>query len=435
MKRIDPNTFSGPRTYFTAFDHRIVERADDLQKLRKEVERKLKILLLIKSTITCGASHLTSDFTYSIFKDNPLLLNEGHIIPALSNDKKDIAELFENKRLKNKKTIINFYQANIKYTVNWEIIDNSSWFRDQFIAELENNDSLMRKRLFSIKSKQFEEIINIIRSKKTLSRTQIDNIAAQLQPTEKNVLLAFRELVYHISGARVVNCESALPQENYIDFDLADLEHKRTRLSDDQILWKLLIELAFESLQNRYIPIELLDMLSFQDILMIRQPIMESSFQQKYDELVNTVIQGIKSKSNSFLLKASELSKISLKLERTFKSVFDDEMPKFLRKRAIASAKRLGSVTSSLALGALGFIPVLSTITGAASILKDTPALLVNVSQMYSSVKSLVASEEYFQNKEKLLKKQIESIDFSEKSEFLDMLDMFSTLISHRMRI
>lgn len=378
---------------------------------------------------------MTSDFTYSIFKDNPLLLNEGHIIPALSNDKQDIAELFENKRLKNKKTIIDFYQTNIKYTVNWEIIDNSSWFRDRFIAELENNDSLIRKHFLSLKSKQFEEIINHIRSKKTLSRTQIDNIAAQLQPTEKNVLLAFRELVYHISGARVVNCESALPQENYIDFDLTDLEHKRTRLSEDQILWKLLIELAFEYLQHRYIPIELLDMLSFQDIIMIRQPIMESSFQQKYDELVNTVIQGIKSKSNSFILKANELSKISFKLEKTFKSVFDDEMPKFLRKRAIESAKRLGSVTSSLALGALGFIPVLSAIAGTASILKDTPALLVNVSQMYSSVKSLVASEEYFQNKEKLLKKQIESIDFSEKSEFLDMLDMFSALISHRMRI
>jgi hypothetical protein len=435
MKRIEPNTFMGPRAYFTAFDHRIVQRTTDLQYLRKEVERKLKLLLLIKSTITCGASHLTSNFTYTFFRDNPFLLSEGHIIPALSNDKKDIGELFESKRLKNKKEIIEFYQENVRCTVNWEIVDNSSWFRDRFIEEFENDNSLMRKRLASVKSNQFADIISAIRAKRTLSRTVIDNIVCQLPALEKNVLLAFRELVYHISGARVVNCESALPQENYIDFDLADLEHKRTRLSEDQILWKLFIELAFESLQKRLIPIELLDLLSFQDILAIRLPILESTFQSKYDVLVNAVVQGIKPESTSLLRSANELSEISLGLATTFKSVLDDEMPKFLRKRAASSAKKLSSVATSVALGALGFVPILSTVTGATSILKDTPALLVNVGQTYSSLKSLAKAEEYSLNKERLLKKQIENIDISEKSELLDMLDMLSALISHRTRI
>ncbi|MGO9020619.1 MAG: hypothetical protein ACLQVJ_19945 [Syntrophobacteraceae bacterium] len=435
MKRIDPNTFAGPRAYFTAFDHRIVQRTENLLDLRREVERKLKLLLLIKSTITCGASHLASEFTYSFFKDNPFLLKDAHIIPALSNDKRDVGELFEVKNLKNKKEMIEFYQNTVSCTVNWEIVDNSSWFRDRFIAEFENDNSLMRRHLSSIKTTRFQDIIKIIRAKDTLSRTIIDNIARQLPATEKSVLLAFRELVYHISGARVVNCESALPQENYIDFDLADIENKRTRLSEDQILWKLFIEIAFESLQKRLIPIELLDMLSFQDILAIRLPIMESSFQAKYDNLVNTVIQGIKPESTSILLNARELSKVSLGLVQTFKSVLDDEMPRFLRKRASASAKKLGGVVSSLALGALGFVPVLSSITGAASILKDTPALLVNVGQSYSSVKSLAKSKEYFLNKERILKKLIESIDISEKSELLDMLDMFSALISHTTRI
>jgi len=435
MKRIEPINLTGPRAYFTAFDHRIVQRTTNLQDLRKEVERKLKLLLLIKSRITCGASHLTSEFAYSFFRDNPFLLKEGHIIPALSNDKKDIGELFEDKKLKNKKEIIEFYKENVSWTVNWEIVDNSSWFRNRFIEEFENDASLMRKRLTSIKSKQFKDIIATIKAKRTLSRTVIDNIARQLPSTERNVLLAFRELVYHISGARVVNCESALPQENYIDFDLADLENKRTRLSEDQILWKLFIELAFESLQKRPIPIDLLDMLSFQDILAIRLPILDSTFQSRYDVLVNAVVQGIKPDSPSFLLNADQLSILSIGLAETFKTVLDDEMPKFLKKRAISSAKKLGTVTTSVALGALGFIPVLSAVTGTMSILKDTPALLVNVGQTYSSLKSLAKSEEYYFNKERLLKKQIEDIDISEKSEFLDMLDMLSTLISHRTRI
>ena len=435
MKRVEPDTFSGPRAYFTAFDHRIVQRTENLQNLRREVERKLKLLLLIKSTLTCGASHLTSEFTYSFFKDNPFLLKEGHIIPALSNDKRDIAELFDAKQLKNNKEMVEFYQSHVSCTVNWEIVDNSSWFRDRFIEEIENDKSLMRKRLTSINNRRFMDIINTIKSRRTLSRTAIDNIARQLPSTEKSILLAFRELVYHISGARVVNCESALPQENYIDFDIADLENKRTRLSEDQVLWKLFIELAFESLQKRLIPIELLDLLSFQDILAIRLPILESSFQSKYDNMVNSVIQGIKSGSESFLLNARELGKVSLGLAETFKIVLDDEMPKFLKKRATASAKKLGSVASSLALGALGFVPVLSAITGTVSILKDAPALIVNVGQTYSSVKSLAKSEEYFLNKERVLRKQIEDISISEKSELLDVLDMLCALISHRTRI
>jgi hypothetical protein len=435
MDRIEPSTFRGPRAYFTAFDPRIVQRTENLKDLRREVERKLKLLLLVKATITCGASHLTSEFTYSFFKDNPILLKDAHIKPALSNDKTNIAELIEAKSLTNREEMIDFYQENVSCTVNWEIVDNSSWFRDRFVEELENENSLMRKHLASLQNKEFADIIKSIRAKKTLSRTVIDGIARRLPAAQRNVLLAFRELVYHISGARVVNCESALPQENYIDFDLADLENKRTRLSEDQVLWKLFIEFAFESLQKRLIPIELLDMLSFPDILAIRLPLLESSFQSKYDRLVNTVIEGVKPGGNSLLLNARELSDVSLGLAETFKSVLDDEMPKFLRKRASKSAKSLGGVGSSLALGALGFVPVLSGITGAAGILKDTPALLVNVRQTYSSAKSLVKSEEYFLNKERLLKKQIESIDISEKSELLDMLHMLSALISHRTRI
>ena len=81
-------------------------------------------------------------------------------------------------------------------------------------------------------------------------------------------------------GARVVNCESALPQENYIDYDLSDLTQKRTRLSEDQILSKLFRELVFDSLQKRFLPVDMLDLLSFEDILKIRKPLLGSVFQE-----------------------------------------------------------------------------------------------------------------------------------------------------------
>jgi hypothetical protein len=92
MKRIDPATFHGPRAYVTDFDYTIVRFKNDLTKYRKDVERQLKVLLLTKQTVVCAASHLVNDFTYKIFKDNPILLTQKMIIPALRKDKEHVTD-------------------------------------------------------------------------------------------------------------------------------------------------------------------------------------------------------------------------------------------------------------------------------------------------------------------------------------------------------
>ena len=78
MKRIDPADFKGLRAYFTDFK-------SDKEEYRREVERRLKILLLTKNIIVCAASHLTHPFAYGLFKDNPILLEGNMLIPALRN--------------------------------------------------------------------------------------------------------------------------------------------------------------------------------------------------------------------------------------------------------------------------------------------------------------------------------------------------------------
>ena len=71
IKRIKPNNFQGPRAYFTDFDFKIIRFKNNEEIYRKEVERRLKIMLLTKNTIVCAASHLTHKFAYNLFKDNP----------------------------------------------------------------------------------------------------------------------------------------------------------------------------------------------------------------------------------------------------------------------------------------------------------------------------------------------------------------------------
>jgi len=315
MERILPNTFLGPRAYFTSFDYRIVKRTSNLDRLRTEVERKLKILLLLKSKIVCAASHLTSEFTYNIFKDNPYLINQGYILPAFRADKTDISELFVKKRLKNKDSVIKFYRDNIKQTVKWDLVDNSAWFKNQFVMELKDENSLIKRQLKNVSNDEIQNIINEIESVDIFSRELIDSIAKNFTRNDRALLLNFRDLIYHMSGARVVNCESALPQENYIDYDLADLSHNRTKLSDEQILWKLYFEMALETLHKKMIPIEILDILSFQDILTIRKPLLEAGFQERYDSLINKIILGMQSQSSKLLFNINELEQIRIKLK------------------------------------------------------------------------------------------------------------------------
>ncbi|MFV9644497.1 MAG: hypothetical protein ACNYWU_01615 [Desulfobacterales bacterium] len=439
MKRLKPESFTGPRSYFTDFDHRIVARTVNLSQLRINAERKLKLLLLIKSKIICAASHLATEFAYDILKDNPRLLIEGHVVPALRKDKNNISELFERKKIDRKAEILGYYEQNMRYAVDWELEDNSGWFRDRFIEEISNPTSLIREQLSHLSTTPIPTtVINNIKKEisenRIISRSQIEHFAKELTSSQKELLYNFRELVYHLSGARVVNCESSLPQENYIDYDIADLKGKRTKLSDEQILFKLFIELAFETIQRRMIPFELLDWLSFDDILSIRKPILESDFQNKYDYLISRLVKGVKQDYNELFLNLNELEKIRNSLELTFKEVFEKELPHFLKKRAIKQAKELGSVGSSVALGALGFIPVIGQVASGVSVLKDSPALLFNVRQTLSSQKAVNDLGTYIQNKETLLRQKIEKAHLSEQAIMLEMVDLFSQTLGEKIK-
>ena len=434
MRRVNPETFRGPRAYFTDFDHRIVVRTKNLAALRKKGERKLKALLLLKGQIVCAASHLSSRFAYKFFRENPILFTSKAILPAFRSDKRDISELFTRKRFKEKNSAIQFYKDHIQKTVNWKLDENSMWFRDRFLADLEDENSVVRRHLTMTAQNTVSQLASEIRKGALLERELIDRIARELPRNDKRLLQNYRELLYHMSGARVVCCESALPQENYIDYDLADLQQKRTRLSEEKILSKLFIELVFDSLQKSLFPIELLDLLTFEDIILIRQPLLASNFQKKYDQLVQKVMNPYSIKRDK-IYSVDELERIRNDLSETFENVLQEELPKFLKKRAFEQTKQLASVSSSVALGVAGAVPGVGLIASAVSVMKDTPALIVNIGQTYSSIKSISDLNEYYHNKEMLLRKEIEQSDISDKSTLYEMVTLLLNIVSKRIQI
>lgn len=431
--RIEPINLHGPTAYFTDFDYRIISRVQNIEEYSKKAERKLKALLLLKTNITFAASHLTSLQAYNFFKANPPLLLSGAIVPAFRSDKHEIGELFEHKNLIQKKDIIQFYTDNIQKTVNWDLVDNSGWFRARFLEDINDPYSILNINIGKNYQYILQEIANICQKGVTLDREIIDQIIKYIPLKQREIIQNYRELLYHISGARVINSESVLPQENYIDYDLADIEQKRVKLTEDQILTKLLVETVFDSLENNLISINILDILSFEDIIKIREPLLESDFQNKYDALTKNVIATY---SSSFekVFNLSDLINIRNDLYNTFKEIIEKEIPKFLAKKKSSKTKELLGNSTSLALGILSFIPQIGTLFSLVGFLKDSKALIINVRNNYNSVKTLKNRESYYEYK-KNITKYLAVNKLNSNTVFLDFVDNITRIVSEKTKL
>jgi hypothetical protein len=137
-----------------------------------------------------------------------------------------------------KENMKNFYRDYINKVVDWELMENVTWFRTTLLRLLKNKHSVIRRNLSSLSKKKLDFLLNKIEGNEILTREIILKTISNWSTKEQRILLDFVNLVYHMSGARVVNCESALPQENYIDYSLTDFFKHRVILSDTTSVFK-----------------------------------------------------------------------------------------------------------------------------------------------------------------------------------------------------
>lgn len=439
MKRINPVSFYGPRAYFTDIDEKIVRFKQDKEIYKKEIERRLKIILLIKNTVVCAASHLTHEFAYTFFRNNPILFEKNMIIPALRRDKQYVTEYLEDKRIAKplKESMKDFYEDYVNQVVDWELIENTTWFKTNLLRVLKDERSVVRRNLPNLSKGKLNYLINEIERSEILTREIILQPISSWATREQETFLNFVNLLYHISGARVVNCESALPQENYIDYSLTGFSKHRTTLSETQVFFKVFFELAFEILYKNALPVELIDVLTFEDIYYIRKPIEKSSFRKKYEELIQRSIKAINLSTDFENIGADvqEVLETLEKISRTFEEIFKQELPEFLRKKHTKTTKELRKSSLSLGLGCAELIPYISNIASAISLAQSSREVFVNLNQYLRSREELSNYNLYLKNKERMLRKWIEKFNISEKSTLLDVLDLLTNTISIKIKL
>ncbi|MDD3416595.1 MAG: hypothetical protein PHY47_21815 [Lachnospiraceae bacterium] len=435
MKRIDPHTFRGPRAYVTDFDPIIFRFENNKEEYLKETERRLKITLLTKSTVVCAASHLTNEFIYPIFRDNPILLRENMIIPALRKDKEQIRDYFDDGIVKYslKENISDFYEKNIKKTVSWELYENTNWFKENMLKALKEETSVLRRNLPNLSKLDLISITTKIEDSDILRREDLIDKTLNWPSLEKTNILNYSIMLYHMSGARVVNCESSLPIEHYIDYNLSDFTRSRTLLSDTQVFLKIFWELGLNKLQGRQLPVERIDSLSFEDICDLRKPIEKTSFREKYDEIIQTSIQsvGFDSERENFINGMERTYETFIKIQETFDEVFDQEFNDHFNKMKKQPYGQLLYNSASFAIGVIGFIPThgLSQLISASSLIKPSREIFTNWIKVCKNKEEKNYYEFQLKEKRKVANKLIKKFYVSKSSPFLDIIDLMNNVI------
>lgn len=434
--RLTNSDIKGAKSYFTGFDNRLLSRMSksQIEKHLLYVERKLKLQLLTNNNILFGATQMTNTHTYNFFKKHPILLNQGLLIPTLRSDKNGFEDLFFEKRIKKelKNERVEFYNNNTKLVADWDLFDNSNWFKENFLYELKTQNSVLRRNLFNIEQTKIDQLCSEIENSKVLSRKVINQNIIQFKPSEKKAILNFRELLYHISGARIMECESLVPQEELIDYSLTDLKNRETILNEYQIFNKIFLSLASETLKLKIVKIDLFDYLDFSDILIIRQIIDNNKFRENYQSFLKLVVQGFeKNEPKEILMHHEEIMRLHQTLKNEFKDRIDIEIQYFLKKmknkKVLKSGIEFGKGAVSIALGVASIAEPLYTFIGIA---KDSPSTIINVTQMTTTKTELDKKLNYVQQKKKLMTSIIDKGDFKNETMLLDMISLLSNYIS-----
>ena len=364
MKLIDPTDLKIPRVYFTEFDRvtysQVAWTTEDVEEIKRNLKRKVKLLGLIKGVVIIATSHLfESELAQEFIRENPIALEEGIMLPALISQYSSFSDFLSAKRkeskeqekyLGNDKDEINSLLSNsVDAVVKWDVHLTSQWFKQRLLQDLKDEKSVLRFNLSTVPPSLIADVSSHICELESLSRGEIYNIAKN--SGDKILwtrLCDYTDFIYYLSGAHAVNSEGILPQENLIDFSITDLARGKTKLSEYEIFYKIFISIIKDQTQ-KFFPVEILDMLTFEDIIELRKTLFHSGFVDKYNRLLEKTKQRVEIiDTEQLILSVDELSQFENELDLIFTDAVVAEVYQMkridLQKRGLKVLTSIGSL-------------------------------------------------------------------------------------------
>lgn len=367
MKSVEPKELMPHRVFFTEFDRYNSFSTWNVNKddIEKQLHRKIKLLILTKGHLVVAASQLLeSPFAHDLILKHPKILDSGSLISSMKYGHDDTLDFLNEKRKEQEKVISNPYHTSKAQevanaidsagtSVRWSISGISTWFRDRLASDIEDSKSLLRVTLNHEGVILPNDLSGAIAEQDVLSRGRVEDILKGYKnPQLDNILLAYSDFIYYLSGARTTNSEGILPQENLVDFSIGDLLGSKTKLSDSEIFFKIFID-TVKAKTSTIFPVDFLDAITIEDAIELREIAISKKFIEKY----NTIQIKTKEALNihdpqGLVLLMSELEQFESELYNEFSETFDKELPTRIRenkKRAVGNM--LHSIASLLIPG------------------------------------------------------------------------------------
>ncbi|MFH0816742.1 MAG: hypothetical protein V1934_08015 [Methanobacteriota archaeon] len=355
MKFIEPDDLKIPRAYFTEFDrinYSQIERSrEEIREIAKALERKVKFLGLIKGMVVIDAADIyKSEMCKNFLSESEIVLKEGLLVPTLASKHKDFSEFlaFEREHSPEKhlyagkeaEEIDTFIAGYVETALRWDAGASTKWFKKRLICDLEDERSVLRFNTPNVQRSTVKKVVKRIRALKSPERIDIYKIAKDSHNKELWFRLSeYADFIYYLSNARAVNCEGVLPQENLMEFSITDLTGHKTTLSDWEIFYRILTSIIKDRTQKIF-PVEILDNLTFEDIVELRKNLLHDDFIHKYNGLIDKTKERVEiADATELVLNMEEIMEMETELHKTFTDAVNSEvgMMRGLKRRCDAS--------------------------------------------------------------------------------------------------
>ena len=162
MKSVSPESIRASRVYFTEFDRvtysQVAWTPADVEAIRQNMERKLKLVALVKGHIVIAASHLLeSELAHEVLLPHPRLFSEGVIVPALRSEFAGFEGFLDSKLAEGKESaqyegavrreMAQMLDSQVAFAVRWKIEQATGWFKERLLSDVTDEQSLLRSCL------------------------------------------------------------------------------------------------------------------------------------------------------------------------------------------------------------------------------------------------------------------------------------------------
>jgi hypothetical protein len=365
MEQATPVQLHPHRVYLTALDRvtysQVAWTSEDVDQIKNSLTRTIKLLALTKGHVVIAASHLLeSELARELILPYPDLISKRIVIPALRDDFASCNSFLEAKLTSSSPGEASLYKGEEQKTiaslidseglvVRWNAITTSGWFKNRLLRDLRDDKSLVCNILSKKSLVVPDELCLELEHAQSLSRGFI------YQATQKHGSLQFREIVncyvdflYYLSGAKAVQSEGILPQENIVDFSLHDFDSNSCSLSEHEIFTKMFID-AVKAATSTHFPEDLLDAMELSDILKLHAIAVDKSFIDKYNAIqVRTKAALQIEDPERLVLLMNELLELEAGLHQAYSNAVREELPSKLKELQVSRAASLVHALTSL---------------------------------------------------------------------------------------